>query len=52
MGLGLCNAPLDESETGLSLLRLMALGTLDALEVPPVRDQINRILAVVGGLLL
>ena len=36
VGLGLCNAPLAESDIGFSFLWLIVLGTVDALEVPPV----------------
>lgn len=42
VGLGLCNVPLAESDTGFSFLWLIVLGTADALEVPPVHTHIHK----------
>ena len=39
MGLGLCNAPLAEADTGFSFLWLIVLDTADAVEVLPVNTQ-------------
>lgn len=39
MGLGLCNAPPDGSEVFFSVFWLIVLGTVDALEVPPVNPK-------------
>lgn len=41
-GLGLCNAPLAESDTGFSFLWVTVLGTADALEVPPVNTHTKK----------
>lgn len=42
VGLGLCNAPLAESDTGFSFLWLIVLGIVDALEVPPVNTHTKK----------
>lgn len=39
VGLGLCNAPLAESDMGFSFLWFSVLCTVDGLEGPPVNTQ-------------